>query len=311
MNSDVVAADVTLFDEDGNELGNHTVENGTDEKITFEGLTNNTLYDIVVDNVVIKNVQYDELYTSRTSDLTLKNKPTLGEISVKTNNDVKTFTLSMDSVTDEDNAIVKYTYQIFEAEDITEETIATAEPIYSFSRTELEEEILKLDEAKNLYGNKDYRFKIVAQYYDNYRYNEIETRYSDYFQVVGKPTITFEASEIDINRIAGTVLIEDTDCTIPFDGRECSDAPNNFVIRYYGGTTATRNTVENVVIDPENLSLSFDLNGLQENTLYTFEVYADIDLKNGEGLQTSQYIGGFNVSTTGINALMMQNWEIR
>lgn len=309
VDSDVVAADISLFDESGNEIGSYTIKNGNDDKAIFEGLTNNTLYDVIVDNVVIKNVQYDQLYTSKTSDLTLKNKPTLGEISVKTNNDVKTFTLSMDSVTDEDNAIVKYTYQIFKAEDITEDTINTAVPVYSFTRSELDDEILKLDEAKDLYGNQDYRFKIVAQYYDNYRYNEIETKYSDYFQIIGKPTITFEASEIDINKIAGTVVIEDIDCTIPFEGRECYDSVNNFSIRYYGGTTSIRNTVENVIVDSENLTLSFDLNGLQENTLYTFEVYADIDLKNGNGLQEGQYIGGFNVSTTGISALMMQNWK--
>ena len=306
--NDVVAADITLVDENNNETS-YTVNKDSDTTVTFNNLKHNTLYNVIVDNVVIKNVQYDKLYTSKTSDLTLKNKPTLGEISVKINNDTKNFTLKMDSVNDEDKAIVKYTYQIFEAEDITEETITTAVPVYSFMRNELDDEILKLDEAKNLYGNKDYRFKIVAQYYDNYRYNEIETKFSDYFQIVGKPTISFNPSEIDINRIAGTVIIDDVDCTIPFEGRECSDAPNNFIIRYYGGTTAVRNSIENVVVDNENQTLSFDLNGLTENTLYTFEVYADIDLDNGEGLQTGQYIGGFNVSTKGISALVMQNWK--
>lgn len=310
--SDVVAARVSLFDEEGNEFGSYKIEKDTDTRVTFDNLTNNTLYNVLVDNVVIKNVQYDELYSTRTSDLTLKNKPMLGEISVKTNNDNKNFTLSMDSVTDDDKAIVKYTYQIFKAEDITEDTITTAVPVYSFTKNELGDELLVLDESKNLFGNVDYRFKIVVQYYDNYRYNEIETRYSDYFQIVGKPTISFEPSEIDINRIAGTITIKDEGCTIPFKGRQCSqtsDAPNNFKIRYYGGTTATRNEVEFIDIDPEKLTLSFDLNGLQESTLYTFEVYADVDLKNGDKPQPGQYIGGFNVTTAGINSLMMQNWE--
>lgn len=310
--SDATQADISLFDEAGNELGSYTVEKGSDTKVEFGGLTHNTLYNVVVDNVVVKNIQYDNLYNSKTSDLTLKNKPTLGEISVKTNNDTKNFTLSMDSVVDEDNAIVKYTYEIYKAEDITEDTVITAQPVYSFSRNELDDEILKLDEAKNLFGNVDYRFKIVAQYYDNYRYNEIETSYSDYFEVVGKPVLTFEASVIDINRIAGTVIIEDADCTIPFEGRECSENsndPNEFIVRYYGGTSSVRNTVENVIVDPENFTLSFDLNGLQENTLYTFEVYADIDLHGDNGVQEGQYIGGFNVRTTGIKALMMQNWQ--
>lgn len=309
IDSDVVATDITLFDTENNEIGNYTVAKEDNDKVTFEGLEANTLYRVVVDNVVIKNVQYDQLYRSETSDFTLKNKPTLGEVVVKTNNDAKTFTLSMNNVTDEDKAIVKYTYQIFKSEDLTEDTMTTATPVYSFSRSSLEDEILKLDEAKNLYGNTDYRFKIVVQYYDNYRYNEIETMLSDSFNVVGKPTVTFEASEIDFNRIAGRVIIDDADCTIPFDGRECNNNVNNFVIRYYGGTSVTRNVVEDVTVDSENMTLSFDLIGLQENTVYTFEVFADIDLRNEQGLVSGQYIGGFNVSTTGIEALMMQNWK--
>ena len=40
-------------------------------------------------NVVIGNVLYPDLYTSNTSDLTLKFKPILGVISVKTNDDAK------------------------------------------------------------------------------------------------------------------------------------------------------------------------------------------------------------------------------
>lgn len=308
VNSDVVSANISLYDEKNNELGRYIVSNGSDDIIIFEGLTHNTLYNVVVDNVVIKNVQYDKLYNTKTSDLTLKNKPVLGGVSVKTDDDSKTFTLSMDSLTDEDKAIVKYTYKIFRDEDLTEETMTTAVPVYSFVRSNLDDEILKLDEAKELYGNTNYKFKIVCQYYDNYRYNEIETMLSNSFDIVGKPTITFEEDIIDFNRISGTVVIDDTDCTIPFEGRECNNAPNDFVIRYYTGSTGTRTIVENVVVDNEKQTLYFDLNGLQENTLYTFEVFSDIDLKDDNGIQEDQYIGGFNVSTTGISALMMQNW---
>lgn len=307
-NSDVVSAQVTLKDTDGNEIYRHTIENGSDTFVSFEGLTNNTLYNVTVDNVVIGNVLYDSLYSSTTSDLTLKVKPTLGNISVKTNDEVKTFTLSMDGVTDEDSAIVKYTYQIFAAEDLNEENLPTAEPVYSFSRSELENQILTLDEAKGLYGNKDYAFKIVAQYYDNYRYNEVSTMMSDYFQILGKPTISFEATEIGISSIAGTITIEDADCTIPYSGRACFDRDNEFIIRYYGGTSSNRNVVENAKFNPDTMTIDFEVDGLTENTLYSFEVYADVDFDNGEGLQTSQYIGGFNASTKGIVALMMQNW---
>jgi len=307
--SKIESADIILYDDKGSEVGIQTVYKDTDSNALFEGLTSNTTYRVVVDNVVIDNVRHSGTYRSVTTDMTLKEKPVLGNVNVKTDNDSKSFTLSMDKPVDEQKAIVRYTYEIYKSDDLTEETMTTATPVYSFSRTSLDSEILKLDEAKNLFGNTDYKFKVVVQYYDNYRYNEIETIYSESFNVVGKPTISFEETEIDFNRIAGKVIIDDTDCTIPFEGRECNNAPNNFIIRYYGGSTAVRTIVEGVVVDSENQTLSFDLDGLQENTVYTFEVFADIDLHNEDGIQKGQYIGGFNVTTTGISALMMQNWK--
>lgn len=308
-NEDIKSVDISIRDEEDKVISSYTVSNGGDNRVVFEGLTNNTLYNVVVNNVVIKNVLYENLYSSRTSDLTLKLKPTLGEVSVEDDDETKSFILSMSGVTDEDKSIVSYTYQIFKAEDITEDNIATAKAVYSFTRSELALEYLKLDEAKNLFGNQDYRFKIVAKYYDNYRYNDIETVFSDYFQITGKPTISFEPDVVDFNRISGTVTIHDEGCTVPFEGRACYDLKNNFVIRYYGGSTATRNTIRNVVVDPEKQTLTFDLTGLMENTLYTFEVYANVDFHNDKGLQEGQYLGGFTASTTSTAELMIQNWK--
>ena len=74
IDSDVVSADVTLLDVNNNEYGSYTVTKEDNDKVTFEKLDANTLYKVVVDNVVIKNVQYDQLYRSETSDFTLKNK---------------------------------------------------------------------------------------------------------------------------------------------------------------------------------------------------------------------------------------------
>lgn len=306
---DVRSADVSLVDESNQIIASYTVVSGENNRVVFDGLENNTSYDVIVNNVVIKNVLYENLYSSRTSSLTLKLKPTLGEVKVDDDDENKSFVLSMSDVLDPDKSIVSYTYQIYKAEDITEEGITTASAVYSFTREELNEELLKLDEAKNLFGNQDYRFKIVAKYYDNYRYNEIETMFSDYFQITGKPTISFEPDVIDFNRISGTITIHDEGCTVPFAGRSCFDEENNFVVRYYGGTTTTRNTIRNIVIDAEKQTLTFDLTGLTENVLYTFEVYADVDLHNDNGLQKGQYLGGFNVSTTSTSELMIQNWK--
>ena len=280
-NMDIVSADVTLKDGENNEIYRHTVYNGEENFVSFEGLTNNTLYNVTVDNVVIGNVLYPDLYTSNTSDLTLKFKPTLGSIFVKTNDDAKTFTLSMSDVIDDDLAIVKYTYEIYAAADLTEENISTAKPVYSFSRNDLENQILTLDEAKGLYGNKDYAFKIVAQYYDNYRYNEVSTMMSDYFQIVGKPTISWKPTEVGINSIAGIVTIEDADCTIPYAGRERFDKENKFSILYKAPNDLAYSPIEDVKFNSKTMTLEFNVDGLTEDTLYSFVVLADADFNFG------------------------------
>lgn len=128
-----------------------------------------------------------------TSDITLKLKPTPGEISVKVSDDGKDFSLIMKEPEDVDSSITKYIYEIYKAEDITEEGI-TGSPVYTFSSDKLKDQKLKLGE-NNILSNIDYRFRVIVEYYDNYKYNQIETGFSNYFQVLGKPTVSFELNE--------------------------------------------------------------------------------------------------------------------
>ena len=308
-NKDIKSVNIALYDEGGNQVGTtYNVINGEDNTVVFDELENNTTYNVVVDSVIFKNTNYASIYTINTSDTTLKNKPTLGEISVNVDENGQEFSLSMTEPVDVDKSITKYTYEIYKAEDITEDTITTAEPVYRFSSETLKTEKLKLGE-NNLESKTDYRFKVIVEYYDNYKYSEIETGFSDYFQVVGKPTIEFKEELVDFNQIKGTVKINDEGCAVPNSGRTCFDQANNFIIRYYGGTTTTKKAIDNVTFDPEKMEYQLSLSGLTENTLYTFEVYADVDLKNGKGLQEGYYLGSFAVTTKGIEALQMQNWK--
>lgn len=309
VSNDIKSANISLYDENNNQVGTtYNVVSNADNTVVFDDLEANTNYHAVVDSVVFKNTNYASIYTINTSDITLKNKPIPGEISVSIDDSGQEFSLNMTEPTDIDNSITKYIYEIYEADKITEDTINTAVPVYSFSSEELKTEKLKLGE-NNLKSKTDYRFKVVIEYYDNYKFNEIETGFSDYFQVVGKPTVEFTEELVDFNQIVGTVKIKDDGCTVPNSGRECFDQNNNFLIRYYGGNTTTRKPIENVNFDPETMTYNLSLSGLTENTLYTFEVYADVDMQNGQGLQEGQYIGSFAVLTKGIEALQMQNWK--
>lgn len=309
--TDVKSVNIGLYDSDNKLVGDIKTIYSSDESkvVVFGDLTKNTLYNVKVDSVVFNNLNYANTYTINTSDMTLKAKPILGDISVKVSNDGKEFTLIMDKPEDEDKSITKYTYEIYKAEDITEEGIIASNPVYSFSSDELRDQKLKLGE-NGLESNVDYRFRVIVQYNDNYKFNEIDTAFSNYFQIVGKPTVEFTPDEklISFNQIGGVVQIKDEGCTIPNEGRECYNQKNNFSIKYYG-PDKIKKTIQGVSFDPIKMTYNLKLDGLTENTLYNFEVYADIDMKNGDEIHKSEYIGSFTAKTTGIKALKMQNWK--
>lgn len=306
-NSEVKSANVSLFDEENNQIGEtYTINNGQDNLVVFDGLTKNTTYKVVVDSVIFNNTNYANIYTINTSDITLKEKPILGTISVETDNEAQIFKLSAKDFEDVDSSITKYTYEVYKAEDITLDGINNASPVYTFSKDKLEDVTLKIGE-NNLVGKQNYRYKIVVEYYDNYKYSEIETGYSDNFIVLGKPSVEFIPETVDFNQIVGIVKLKDDSCTVPIAGRSCFDEDNTFTIRYSDG--ATSNRINNVKFDSETLEYHLSLGGLTENTTYTFEVYGALDLHDGSGRKEDVYIGSFVVKTVGIEALKMQNWK--
>ena len=306
----VKSANISLYGEDGKQIGNmKTILNDNNDVILFEGLEKNTTYNVKVDSVVFNNLNNADVYTISTSDITLKEKPKLGDISVKVSDDGKEFSLLMDEPEDSDKSIVRYTYEIYKAIDITEDNITSADPVYSFSDNELKQQKLKLGE-NGIVSNVDYRFKVIVDYYDNYKYNQIDTGFSNYFQVLGKPTVSFTINEEEtsFNQISGTVIINDEGCTVPNSGRSCFDQENEIIIKYYG-PDKIKKSVSGVSFDPNNMSYNLKLGGLAEDTMYTFEVYADVDMQTGLGLQNGMYIGSFSASTKGTKALKMQNWK--
>ena len=173
-----------------------------------------------------------------------------------------------------------------------------SKPVYTFTSSTLKEQKLKLGE-NNLVGKTDYRYKVIVEYYDNYKYNEISSPLSDYFQVLGKPTIEFKEELVDFNQIVGTVKIKDESCTVPNEGRECFNQKNNFIIRYEGEGVTGKPSIKDVTFDPITMEYKLSLSGLKQNTTYTFTVSADVDMHNGQGLEVSKYIGSFSVKTKG------------
>lgn len=307
----VKSAKVTLYDSKDKIINNHTFINGEDEEFTFSGLTKNTSYKVILDEVLFKNTNYSKVYTINTSVKTLKAKPSLGEVKVKANEESKIFELSMEKPTDEDESISNYIYKIYDLDAITEENVDTLTPVYTFSTVNLKNEILKLGE-NNLASNKNYVYKVTVRYYDNYKENEIDSVLSSPFIIAGLPSVTFEEKEVDFNSMHLLLTLKDEGCTIP--GRSCYQGDpsdkSDIYITYKGANDKESKYINNITFDPETLTYDLRVSGLTENKDYKFEVWGNYDLYNGKGLQVNKPLGSAIITTAGIENLTMSEWTL-
>lgn len=319
----IKSAKVTLYEEDGSIKDYHTFINGEDEEFTFTGLTKNTYYKVGLDEVIYKNTNYLSNYKiDPVLFQTLKEKPKIGNISVKADENNKTFELSMEKPIDEDKSISKYIYKVYE--DITDkEGTTTRKLVYTFSTVSLKKEILKLGE-NGLEPNHNYKYMVTIRYYDNYKENEIDTVESDPFIIKGLPTVKFEDKEIGFNSAKILMTLNDEGCTIPLPGRSCyKDNANNdksglYVI--YKNVADTESEFKRIEIDDTKFkplneedsnsiyTYELNLNGLSENCSYEVHVYGNYDLKNGEGLQINKKIGSHTFRTSKVQNLKM-DWQ--
>ena len=210
----IKSATVSLYNEKNEIINSYTIDNGNDTSIEFSGLESNKTYSVILDNVIFKNTSYSKIYTINSSVQTLKEKPTIGNISVKANEENKTFELIMEEPEDKDKSIQNYIYKIYDVDDLEENNIDTITPVYTFSTINLKNEVLKLGE-NGLQTNKNYVYKVTVRYYDNYKENEIDTSLSGPFIIAGLPTITFEEKEIDFNSVHLLLTLKDEGCTVP------------------------------------------------------------------------------------------------
>lgn len=305
----IKSATVSLYNEKNEIINSYTIDNGNDTSIEFSGLESNKTYSVILDNVIFKNTSYSKIYTINSSVQTLKEKPTIGNISVKANEENKTFELIMKEPEDKDKSIQNYIYKIYDVDDLEENNIDTITPVYTFSTINLKNEVLKLGE-NGLQTNKNYVYKVTVRYYDNYKENEIDTSLSGPFIIAGLPTITFEEKEIDFNSVHLLLTLKDEGCTVPIPGRSCYDDTNGFIIKYRGGRDTENKYISNITFDPETLTYDLKVSGLSENTTYTFEVWGNYDLHNDKGLQINKILGTYQVTTAGMESLTMSNWKL-
>lgn len=252
---------------------------GTHEKI-FYGLESNTLYTVVLNNVVVGGGNNGSVYEMSQTDLTLKKAPDVTLLNAVKGVDNKSFNLQLEGINDPDNAIISYTYRIYEKGNTTTPAITPivrndASPIsVPFGNGANE---LKNDDD----GTHKYIYRVVIKYFDNEKEVEIITSDSISFSIGTDPYITVVSDDswTTYNSTRAKVYILDNSCTINMPGREC-DGDNTARVRLSYGDSSTKNFYRNLSqeectfnISNDEIMCEFELSGLEEGTRY----YVDVD----------------------------------
>ena len=319
-----IVSDLTLklyrYDSDSNsEVEVSSYEITADEAYSgylalFDNLDSNTIYTAVIENISLTSYEYVGVYTISNNAITLKEMPNFNDLSVLVNSEGSSFELSIKDIYDKDNAITRYTYNIYHKEDVVNniENLETVIKPITKNNASAVSVLVDNNDPTKLNSEENYVYNVVIEYFDNEKYVEYASIYSDDFIMSGEAKIIFEKNDelTTYNKIVATIKLIDNSCIVFMDGRVNCDLENNIYLKI-----SEDNNYSNVV--PKIIPITFDLDTLTyrlvlddliENTRYRIEVFADIDRKDGNGVIFNSLIGQTIMSTKAL-ANFNVSWE--
>ena len=191
--------------------------------VTFGNLQSDTIYTAVLDEFSVASINYKDLYNVSVSSMTLKQPPKFSEMLVEENVEVKTFTLSLSDIDDPNNAITKYTYEIFD--NVTGKVMKTEERDTADAVT--------IDVGKDgIEVKTEYYYRVIIEYFDNEKYVEFVRTDDVIFKMTDIPYLTVvpDKNKIMYNGFDAMVYIRDESCLLTMDGRECNNGVSSTVV---------------------------------------------------------------------------------
>lgn len=291
--SNIKSADVLLLDSDDKVIKTVSVDgeharSGAD--VIFDNLSANTSYKVVMANFLYEDVVISNGFEITIDCKTLKNKPTFGEISSAINKKSGLFTLKANNVSDVNNGIQSYKYEVYDARVIADEN---AVPVVTIDKNTLGSVDVKVDDTA-IFRGVPYTFKLIAEFYDNEKYVEYESDYSSVFKMDGVqfPTLRFDSSEITFEKIDGILTIIDEGNTISLDD-------SLITIVYTNSIGVSKSVTSN-----GNLSIPLSLNNLRANETYTISAYTTVNLQDGNSVINNCFIGSVIEKTAETKSLV-------
>lgn len=264
------------------------------DPIVFPGLKSNTIYTAVLDGFVINNGDHGSVYEIPLTSMTLKKPPIFTELLPVKDVGSSSFDLSLGNITDEDSAIVSYTYYIYDMDDnnalaITPIKKSNASPI-----------TVPFGSGKEqLRSGTNYTFKTVIEYFDNEKYIEYITDGSIIFKMGKEPYVTIEPNNETKthNYFSADIYLADSSCSIKLPDRAgCSAevSPVSIIVSEMeidinGKVKKTTHEIyENVKFTFENNEIKYTLevHDLKPGTTYDIAVQALVN--TGETFKTEE-----------------------
>lgn len=248
-------------------------------EIVYDGLESDTIYTAVLDEFSVASSNFKDIYNITLTSMTLKKVPDFAKMDVTQDTGTSTFTLSLGEVIDPDNAIVKYTYSIY---DDFDDSLA----IPSVVKNNASPLTVKIGDGSNeneLLNDTNYYYKVIIEYFDNEKYIEFETSDSIIFMMGNDPYITVVADteNVSYDKIAGTIYLTDNSCLISAPGREKCEGNSTaiFVVRKLNPLTGElvhvdAKPIDKFTIEDDTIKYDFVVDGLQEGTTYNIDLYA-------------------------------------
>lgn len=254
-----------------------------DNIVVFDNLSSNTEYEVVLHNFLYKNSIISDQFNIQKKYKTLKRKPSFGEPIFTIDKKNAKFNIKVNNISDIDNGVNKYRYEIYDARNLLEEPV-----------------VLKVIETDSLggadiyidneviYRGVPYVYKLIATFYDNEKEYEYETEYSQVMQLDGVefPSVRFETSEITFERISGNIIITDNGNTITFN-------ESNIITIVYTDSSGNSKSFTS----SGSPVIPFNVNNLRANETYTISVYSAVNLQDGNDVIDHCYIGSVILQT--------------
>jgi hypothetical protein len=292
--SKVSSLKMELLDAAGNQVNYAIVSfsSGYTQYVEFSGLTSDTAYTVKMSEILSEGVIVKEGYSQIDVVKTLKAKPQIGNLTYEIDKKLAAFHLNVSSVQDTNYGIQNYRYEVYDART----DIATSEPIVVLSREKLSGVTVNVDDVK-LQRGVTYTYLLVLEFFDNEKVVEYSKELGDTMTLEGVqfPSVRFdeETSYVTWEQINGTIIIEDPASAI---------VSNEYQIVYKNSIDVY--VSEKITANTETGNIPININGLRANETYTFQVYATINLQDGNDTESGVYIGSVIVQTKEPNPLV-------